>query len=1081
LRGWTLKSEFVYAPFPHLESPYPRGELKMIERVLEFSIRQRVFVLLATGILIGVGLWSAARLPIDAVPDITNVQVQINTAVPALAPEEIEKLVTFPIESEMAGLPRMTELRSLSKFGLSQITMIFEDGTDIFRTRQLVSERLQGVFDELPKNIQPKLAPISTGLGEIYYYTVEFKKDAANKPASKYDQLLALKIINDYTIKPMLRATPGVAEVNTSGGYDKQIVIMPNGQKLASMGMTLEDLAGKVAKNVENAGGGLIEIGGEQIVVRAASRVQTIQEIEEIPLKFGSAVAVTTLKDVAEIGIGSGFRTGASTVNGEEALVGGAIMLMDENSRLVAQAVKTKLKQIQEKLPEEVEIRTVYDRADLVNRTIHTVEKNLFEGAIFVVAVLFAMLGNWKAALIVALAIPLSMLFAITGMVQGRISGNLMSLGAIDFGLIVDGAVVMVENIIRHLAERQHALGRSLTVKERTHEVLLSGKQVASPMFFGVLIITVVYFPILSLSGIEGKMFKPMALTVIFALVGALVLSLTLMPALCSFFLGGKIREEDNFLVRFFKRIYTPILHFALDHRWIIVSTMVGLFLLSLIIFTRLGAVFIPQLDEGSLSIQMIRSTSVGLEASLHLQKQSEKLLLEKFPEITDLFSRIGTGEIATDPMGPNIADTYVFYQPQEKWRKIEGKRATKEQLIALMQRELILNVPGQSFLFTQPIQLRFNEIMAGTRADIAVKIYGDNFAELERLALQIRDVLRTIPGGGDVEAEAIGKVPMLEVTPDRQAMKTYNVQAEEINEVISTALAGQEAGVMVEGNKRFPLIVRLSKAAHEDIEQLKQLPVRTEDGGILALGQVAKFARLEQVGTINREANQRRVAILINLRGRDIESFVNEAIEKLHSQIKLPDGYYYEFGGQFKNLQEARARLAVVVPLALLLIFILIFLSFQSVRQAALIFTCIPLAMTGGIFALWMRGMPFSISAAIGFIALSGIAILNGLMLISFINQLREEGRNLREAVVEGALTRLRPKLMTALVASLGFVPMAVASGAGAEVQRPLATVVIGGIITSTFLTLVLLPTLYEWLETKQIGKNTEEKPFVS
>jgi heavy metal efflux system protein len=1049
----------------------------MINQVLEFSLRQRAFVLLATIILIGVGIWSALRLPIDAVPDITNVQVQINTAVPALAPEEIEKLVTFPIESEMAGLPQMLELRSLSKFGLSQVTMIFKDGTDVYRTRQLVSERLQNAIDELPPGLQPKLAPISTGLGEIYYYTVAYKKDAKNKPPTKYEQLIALKLVQDYTIKPLLRGTPGLAEVNTSGGYEKQIVVMPDAQKLANAGMTLDDLADKISESVENAGGGLIEVGGEQLVIRAASRVQTLEEIADIPLKFRAGVEIMTVKDVAEIGIGSSFRTGASTENGEEALVGGAIMLMDENSRLIARAVKDKLTEIQQKLPAGIEIRTAYDRSDLVNRTIRTVETNLFEGAIFVVVVLFAMLGNWRAALIVALAIPLSMFFAITGMVQSRISGNLMSLGAIDFGLIVDGAVVMVENIIRHLAEKQRELRRPLTPQERAHEVLISGKQVASPMFFGVLIITVVYFPILALTGIEGKMFKPMALAVIFALVGALVLSLTLMPALCSYFLGGKIHEEDNFLVRFFKRIYSPVLYFALAHRWIVVGSMVGLFVLSIFVFLRLGAVFIPQLDEGSLSIQMIRSTSVGLKASLDLQEKSEKLLLTKFPELTHTFSRIGTAEIATDPMGPNVADTYISYQPQEKWRKINGRTPTKEELIELIRHELTVNMPGQAYLFTQPIQLRFNEIMAGARADLSLKIFGDDFTELERLGSQARDVLRTIPGGGDVEFEAFGTVPMLEITPKRPAMKKFNVLADEINKVVASGLAGEEAGILVEGNRRFPIVVRLHEQLRDKIEVMKKLPLRTEDGGLITLGDVTEIKVAERVGTISRESNQRRLGILINVRGRDIESFVKEADAKIKEQIKFPDGYYYEFGGQFKNLQEARARLAVVVPIALLLIFVLIFLSFQSVRQAALIFTCVPLAVTGGVFALWMRGMPFSISAGVGFIALSGIAILNGLMLISFVNQLREEGRNLRDAVVEGALTRLRPKLMTALVASLGFVPMAIASGAGAEMQRPLATVVIGGIISSTFLTLVLLPTLYMWVERKAVPSN-ENKP---
>ncbi len=1048
----------------------------MIQRLLEFSLRQRAFVLFATVVLIVVGLWSASRLSIDAVPDITSIQVQINTVVPVLAPEEIEKLVTFPIENEMSGLQRMTESRSLSKFGLSQVTMTFEDGTDVYRTRQLVAERLQSVLEDLPPGVQPKLAPISTGLGEIYHYIVAYKNDAPNKPSTPREQLMNLKMIQEYMIKPMLRGTPGVAEVNTSGGYERQIVVMPNPQKLTNAGVTLDELTERLSENVQNVGGGLIEVGGEQIVIRAATRVQTTEQIADLPLKFGAGVAAMTVKDVADVGIGANFRTGASTVNGEEGLVGTAIMLMGENSRLVAGAIHEKLKHIQEKLPPGVEIRSAYDRSHLVNRTIRTVENSLFEGAILVVVVLFAFLGNWRAALIVALAIPLSMLFAITGMVCNRISGNLMSLGAIDFGLIIDGAVVMVENIIRHLAHKQHVLGRKLNAAERAREVLMSAKDVASPMFFGVLIITVVYVPILALTGIEGKMFKPMAVTVIFALVGALVLSLTLMPALCSYFLSGKMSEEDNFVVRGAKQLYAPILDFALRCRVVVVSAAVLLFAVSLLVFTRLGMEFIPQLDEGSITLQMIRSSSAGLEASLDLQKRSEKVLLAKFPEIHSIFSRIGTPEIATDPMGPNVSDTFIFWQPKEKWRKIHGRTASKEQIIALMQEELLIHVPGQALLFSQPIQLRFNEIMAGARADLSVKIFGDDFAELEHLTMAVRDVLRKIPGGGDVEFEAIGKSPMLEITPDRQAMKRYNVQADEVNKVVAMALGGKEVGTLIEGNRRHPVVVRLHEKLREDLALIKRLPLRTEDGGLIALADVAKLEMTEQVGTVTRESNQRRLAILINLRERDVESFVKEAEAKIRSEIIFPAGYYFEFGGQFENLQAARKRLNVVVPSALLFVFILIFLSFQSIRQATLIFVCIPLAVTGGIFALWLRGMPFSISAAVGFIALSGIAILNGLMLVSFVNQLRQEGRSLREAVVEGALTRLRPKLMTALVASLGFLPMALATGAGAEVQRPLATVVIGGILSSTFLTLVLLPTLYEWGERRALLKQRSE-----
>ena len=1041
----------------------------MLSKLLEFSVRQRVFVLLATLVLVGIGIYSALRLPIDAVPDITNVQVQVNTSVPALAPEEIEKLVTFPIENEMAGIPGLTELRSLSKFGLSQVTLVFEEGTDIFRSRQLVSERLQTVVEELPPGLTPKLAPISTGLGEIYYYVVEYAADGTNKPATREAQLMELKLIHDYQIKPRLRSTPGLAEVNSQGGYEKQIVIQPNPEKLKSVGMSFSEIADAIGENVENAGGSVIQLGGEQVAVRAAGRVQTVEDIERLPLKFGSRATALHVRDVADVGIGKAVRTGTSTYNGEEAVLGAALMLSGENSRLVAKAVAAKLEEIKPKLPAGVEIIPVYDRTVLVDRTIRTVETSLFEGAILVVVVLLIMLGNWRAALIVALAIPLSLLFAMTGMVQGKISGNLMSLGAIDFGLIIDGAVVMVENIIRHLAEKQHKLKRRLTAPERVHEVLAAAKEVASPMFFGVIIITVVYFPILALTGIEGKMFKPMAITVIFALVGALALALTLMPALCSYLLGSNIKEEDSFLVKLAKKGYSPLLNFSLRFRWPVTGAAVALLALAALVFTRLGAEFVPQLDEGSFATHMIRTTSIGIDASVEMQKRGEKVLLEKFPEVDYVFSRLGTAEVATDPMGVNVADTYIMFKSFDKWRKVDGKTISKDELANLMTEELGKHVPGEAHLFSQPIEMRFNEILEGTRADIAVKVFGEDFAVIEKIAGEAREILEKIPGAADVEFDALGKSPLLEIVPRREAMSKFNLHAAELNAVVHTALAGQEVGKLIEGNRRFDIVVRLNEQLREQVEELKRLPVRVDDGGLLTLGQIADFRVVEQVAAISREFSQRRAAIMINLRGRDVESFVLEAQKKVAEQIKMPDGYTIEFGGQFKNLQEARARLMIVVPVALGLIFVLVFMALGSLRQTLLVYTGIPLAVTGGVFALWLRDLPFSISAGVGFIALSGVAVLNGLMLISYFNLLREQGRNVPTSVREGAMTRLRPVLMTALVASLGFVPMAIASGAGAEVQRPLATVVIGGILSSTFLTLVLLPTLYEWIERKQ------------
>lgn len=1047
----------------------------MLDRILEFSVRQRAFVAFATVILIAVGVWSALRLPIDAQPDITHTQVQVNTAVPALAPEEIEKLVTFPLENELAGIPGMLELRSLSKFGLSQITLVFRDGTDLYRARQLVAERLQNVAGELPPGLSPRLAPITTGLGEIFYYVVDYAPDAKDKPATREEQLMELKQIHDFVIKPRLRSTPGLAEVNASGGYEKQIVVSPDPGRLRGTGLTFTEVAAAIAENVDNAGGGILQIGGEQVTVRAAGRVRTMEEIASLPLKFTGRAEVLRVSDVATLAVGSAVRTGSSTFNGEECVLGAALMLAGENSRLIARAVADKLAEIRPYLPAGVIVTPVYDRTDLVDATIATVEKNLFEGAILVVVVLLALLGNWRAAIIVSLAIPLSLLFAMTGMVQGRISGNLMSLGAIDFGLIVDGAVVMVENIIRHLAEKQHRLGRRLTPGERAVEVLAAAKEVVNPMFFGVLIITVVYVPILALTGIEGKMFRPMALTVIFALVGALALALTLMPALCSWFLGGEIKEKDAWLIRAAKAVYAPALRFALAHRAVVVASAAAIFALAAWTWSRLGAEFVPQLDEGAFATHMIRTTSIGLEASIDMQRRSEKVLLEKFPEVAYTFSRIGTAEVATDPMGVNVADTYIFFNPEKTWRRVDGRVITKDRLAALMTEELSLRVPGQAYLFSQPIEMRFNEILEGTRADVAVKVFGEDFAVIERVAAEVREVLETVPGAADVEFDALGKSPMLEIVPRREALARYNLHAAEINRTVEAALAGAGAGMLIEGSRRYDIVVRLPEALRVDLEGLKFLPVRTDDGGMLMLGQVADLRLTEQVASISREFGQRRAAVMVNLRGRDVASFVADAQARLAKEVTLPAGVSLEFGGQFKNLMEAKRRLGYVVPAALALIFVLIFFTLRSLRQTLLVFLAVPLAVTGGVFALWLRGLPFSISAGVGFIALSGIAVLNGLMIITFFNQLRERGADLATAVWDGSLLRLRPKLMTALVASLGFVPMAIATGAGAEVQRPLATVVIGGIVTSTALTLVLLPTLYAWVE-KRREENTKE-----
>jgi heavy metal efflux system protein len=968
---------------------------------------------------------------------------------------------------EMFGVPGMIELRSLSKFGLSQITLVFEEGTDIYRARQLVSERLQNAADDLPRGVSPKLAPITTGLGEIYYYVVDYQPgyEGANKPKNRAEQLMELKLIHDFAVKPQLRSVPGIAEVNASGDYEKQIAILPKPEKLLASGVTFKELADTIGENVENAGGSVIQLGGEQISIRANGRVQAAQDIGNLPVRFRASAEPLRVRDLAAVEIGKNIRTGSATYNGQEAVLGAALMLAGENSRLIAKRVADKMEEIKKRLPSGVEITTVYDRTTLVDNTIATVERNLFEGAILVVAVLLFLLGNWRAALIVSSAIPLSFLFAITGMVQAKLSGNLMSLGAVDFGLIIDGAVVMVENIVRRLGLRQHELGRALNTAERLHTVQAAAKEVGRPTFFGVLIITIVYIPILSLTGVEGKMFKPMALTVIYALVGALILALTLMPVLCSYFLRGRISEKDNFAVHFLKRLYAPILRFALRQRLLFVCGAVALFAVSLFIFGTLGAEFIPQLDEGSFATHMIR-TSIGLDASIAMQERAEKVLRERFPGVAYTFSRIGTAEVATDPMGVNVADTYIFYKPLEEWPRINGNALTKDELANLMSAELGVQVPGQAYLFSQPIEMRFNEILEGTRADIAVKVFGDDYAEIEKIAGEVREILEKVPGAADVEFDALGKAPLLEITPNREAMAKYNVHAEEINEAVENAMAGGEPGMIIDGNRRYPIVVRMPEELRKRIHEMKKLPLRTSEGGLITLGQIVDFKVDEKVNSITREMGQRRAAIMVNLRGRDVESFVLEAQRKVAEQVTLPSGYAVEFGGQFKNLQEARARLGIIVPVALIVIFLLIFSAFGSLRQALLVYSGIPLAVTGGLFALWLRGMPFSISAGVGFIALSGVAVLNGLVMVTYYNQLREAGKSLLDAIVEGSLTRLRPVMMTAMVASLGFLPMALGNGAGAEVQRPLATVVIGGIISSTFLTLVVLPILYQVFE---------------
>ena len=1035
----------------------------MISAILEFSLKNRFLVIMGTLLLTAAGLFSAMHLPVDAVPDITNTQVQVNTAVPGLAPEETEKLVTYPLELALAGIQGVEEFRSLTKSGLSQVTLVFHDGTDIFRARQLVSERLVQV--ELPPGLSPQMSPISTGLGEILYYTLDYQKDAPQRKEPRERQLMDLRDAHEYIVKPYLRTVPGVAEVNSSGGYERQLVILPKPESLTNAGMTFGELAELIGQNVDNAGGGVIDRGEDRVLIRGVSKVASSEDIANLPVKFAAGVEPLRVKDLAEVGIGSNVRTGCAVENGEEAVLGTVMMLVGENSRIISKRVEEKLAELQKKLPDGLEIRIQYARSEVVDRTIKTVEHNLFEGAILVIGVLLFLLGNWRAALIVALAIPLSFLFALIGMTFGGVSGNLMSLGAVDFGLIIDGAVVMVENIVRVLGEKQHELGRKLTPKERLDAVREAGEQVGSPMFFGVLIITLVYLPILALTGIEGKMFHPMAITVMLALGGALVLALTLMPALCSLLLGGNITEGDNFFMRWAKAAYAPLLGIAWKTRWGVVGGVVALLVATVLVFMSLKQEFVPTLNEGSWTAMVYQPANTSLKTSLERCIKTQQYLINKVPEVTRTFARVGTSEVATDPMSPGEYDLYIFYKPQSEWRKENGKPVHKDRLAELIREELTREVPEQDYDFAQPIQMRFNEMLEGSRADLAVRIFGDEYDMMEKIGEEVKTILEGLPGTNNAEFETQGRVPVLEIRVDRASMLKYNVEAAEVNAAITTAMAGQKAGTLIEHNRRRDIVVRLPENLRNDPEIMKMLPVRTQDGSLIALGRLAEFVEVPQVDAIGREDGHRRVGLNVDLAGGvDSEAYVNTARAKIATALKLPEGYRIDFGGQFEHLQEARARLAIVVPLALVLIFVLIHATFKSVTQTLIIYTGIPLAITGGVLALWMRGLPFSISAAIGFIALCGVAVLNGVVLISCFNQLRNDGRTAEEAVNEGSLQRLRPVLMTAMVASLGFIPMAISEGAGAEVQRPLATVVIGGIVSSTFLTLFLLPVLYRW-----------------
>lgn len=1032
----------------------------MFERIIRFAIEQRWLVILAAAAMAILGVFSYQRLSIDAVPDITNVQVQINTQAPGYSPLETEQRITYPIETVMAGLPHLEQTRSLSRYGLSQVTVIFKDGTDIYFARQLVNERIQEAREKLPSGISPSMGPISTGLGEIYLWTVEAEDGAKKVDGTPYTPM-DLREIQDWVIKPQLRNVPGVTEINSIGGFSKEYLVAPRPDKLASYGVSMDKLVAALQNNNTNVGAGYIEREGEQYLIRAPGQVKGIDDLKEVIVSSAQGQPVR-VRDLADVELGRELRTGAATDNGREVVLGTVFMLIGENSRIVSKAVDARMESIRKSMPEGVKIVTVYDRTTLVEKAIATVKKNLVEGAALVVVVLFLFLGNIRAALITALIIPLSMLFTFTGMVQYKISANLMSLGALDFGIIIDGAVVIVENCVRRLAHAQEQKGRLLTRSERFHEVFAAAKESRRPLLFGQLIIMVVYLPIFALTGVEGKMFHPMAMTVVLALAGAMILSMTFIPAAIALFIGKKVAEKENRLMALARNAYEPLLASVMRMPLVVISTAVVAVALSLLLASRMGSEFAPNLNEGDFAIQALRVPGTSLTQSVDMQMQLESTLKEQFPEIERVFARTGTAEIASDPMPPNISDGYIMLKPREQW---PDPKRSRDDLLAAVQ-EVVEGIPGSNYEFSQPIQLRFNELISGVRSDVAVKVFGDDMQVLERTAQSIATMLQKVPGASEVKVEQTTGLPMLTVQVDREKASRYGLNMGEVQQTIATAIGGQEAGTVFEGDRRFDIQVRLPEAVRSDLSALERLPIALpQQGGVrqgfVPLSAVATFDLSPGPNQVSREDGKRRIVVSANVRGRDIGSFVEQAQGDLDT-IQMPSGYWTRWGGTFENMQSAQKRLQIVVPVALLLVFTLLFAMFGNARDGLVVFTGIPFALTGGILALWLRDIPLSISAAIGFIALSGVAVLNGLVMISSIRALRETGMAVPDAVHTGALSRLRPVLMTALVASLGFVPMAIATGTGAEVQRPLATVVIGGILSSTILTLLVLPLLY-------------------
>ncbi len=1029
----------------------------MINKIIEFSINNRMFVFLATILLLAVGVKSFQELPIDAVPDITNTQVQINTPISGLVPEEIERMITFPIESSMNGIPGVENIRSVSRYGISQVTVIFKEGFDIYRARQLVSEKLQII--ELPESVVPEMGPISTGLGEIFHYSIEAK--VSEKDSTKrLMQLMELRSLQDWFIKPRLLTAEGVTEVNTIGGYEKQYFIQPDIKMMAKYGIHFDDIEKAIEETNLNVGGGYIQQTGEQLLVRGAGLLKTIKDIKHIVVKRLSNFESIKVSDIAVVKLDKEIRTGAGTLNGNETIIGTAFMLLGANSRSVSIAIDEKLSQIKSDLPDWVVLKVLYNRSNMVNATLGTVTHNLFMGAGLVILFLLLLVGNIRAAIITSIVIPITLLITFILMKVNNISGNLMSLGALDFGIIVDGAVIVIENCVHKIQLRGRELGRGLTRDEIKSTVKDATIEIRKAAGFGELIVMVVFIPLFALSGVEGRMFRPMATTFIMALGSALILSFTVVPALAATFLSGKIKEKKPILMRLAEALFSPILNVALKYKKIILGIGLGSILVGVFLFGRMGAEFIPQLDEGDISIQFIRPAAISIDNSILLQRKSEEVI-KSFPQVKNVFARTGSAEVATDPMGVNISDSYIMLHPREKWPP-NSKIASKKELMDSIKEELEETVPAQVLMFSQPVELRFNELLEGTRADVSVKIYGDDLDKLVDYSKRIGNIISTIEGSGEVETEFKGKSPLLQYTPNLDELSALGLTSRPVLDTIKTAIGGREVGHIFDGVRKFPIVVRLPEDQRKDFATIKNLPVGITEGYTVPISKVSNINYVETFSLIARENSQRRVAILINPEGRDIETFVNQAISKVENEVNLPEGYFLEWGGSFKNLKSAKERLTLLVPLALLIILAMLYAAFKNFAQVVLIFLCAPMALIGGVISLKFFGLPFSISAGVGFIALSGISILNGVVLVTYFNQLIDQGVAPDEVVKQGAMTRLRPVLMTALTDIFGFLPMMFSIGLGAEVQKPLATVVVGGILSATALTLIVLPSLY-------------------